>query len=96
MSNIVKWAALGALVIALVAIVSASGFVGDATNLAGLATSAVSVLNSFSEILLTGRKLVNNFVNPAALTLLLNIGIAIPITYFAVRIARAVVSFIYR
>ncbi len=96
MSDIVKWGIKIAIAVACVALlVTLFTQTGLLNGIAPALNSATSWLTKFSGYLVQGRKLLNNFIVPELLTVLLTFSFLKPLLKVAITTTRTIIDSVY-
>lgn len=96
MSDLVKWAIKIAIAVACVAlIVVLFNTTGLLNGISPALNNASAWLSRFSGYLVQGRKLLNNFIVPELLTVLLTFSLLKPLLKVAIITTRAIVDSVY-
>lgn len=97
MSDVVKWGIIIALCLAtiatLVVFLNSSGYLSGITS---ALSDADEWLGNYSSYLVQGRQLLNNFINPTVLTVLLWFSLFKPVAVWTIKLARMAIDAIYK
>lgn len=100
MSDAVKWAILAAVIVALIAVVTATDafttIVDMITYIPTASSEVLSAFQSISQYLYIGRGLLNNFVVPQVLNYLLIVSFLYWVIPYVIVIGSKVIKFIYK
>ena len=94
MADVAKWALLTVFLVALIATVIplVPGLIEANSAIANLSSSLNSALGSVSSILLTARKLLNNFLPASLVSIVLSMSIGRRLVFFVIDTATAAMS----
>lgn len=96
MSDLVKWAIKIAIAVACIALVVVLfNTTGLLNGIAPALNNATAWLGKFSGYLVQGRKLLNNFIVPELLTVLLTFSFLKPLLKVAITTTRSIIDSIY-
>ena len=94
MADVAKWALLTVFLVALIATVIplVPGLIEANSAIANLSSSLNAALGSVSSILLTARKLLNNFLPASLVSIVLSLSIGRRLVFFVIDTATAAMS----
>lgn len=94
MADVAKWALLTVFLVALIATVIplVPGLIEANSAIANLSSSLNAALGSVSSILLTARKLLNNFLPASLVSIVLSMSIGRRLVFFVIDTATAAMS----